>query len=140
MVGCTVISVVFGLATAVLFASSSLMASRAVKVIGSWSTVAWTMLVGLVITLPFLVASGIPAGLADNVGWMAIAGIGNVGGLVLAGLAYRVGKVGVITPILATEGAISAVIASLLGREHRPDRRLPAHGDRVRDRDRRSRA
>jgi drug/metabolite transporter (DMT)-like permease len=115
-----VISIVFGLATAVLFASSSLMASRAVKVIGSWSTVAWTMLVGLVITLPFLLASGVPSGLADNVWWMVTAGVGNVGGLVLAGLAFRVGKVGVITPILATEGAISAVIASLLGESIAP--------------------
>ena len=41
------ISIVFGLLTAVFFASSSLFSSRAVKVIGSWSAVAWAMLVGL---------------------------------------------------------------------------------------------
>ncbi len=114
------ISVVFGLATAVFFASSSLLSSRAVKVIGSWSAVAWAMLVGLVITLPFLFASGIPAALGENAGWMIAAGLGNVAGLVLAGLAFRVGKVGVITPILATEGAISAVIAAMLGESIAP--------------------
>ena len=114
------ISIVFGLATAVFFASSSLLSSRAVKVIGSWSTVAWSMLVGLVITLPFLVASGVPAGLSDSLWWMVAAGAGNVAGLVFAGLAFRVGKVGVITPILATEGAISAVIAAALGESVAP--------------------
>lgn len=114
------ISIVFGLLTAVFFASSSLFSSRAVKVIGSWSAVAWTMLVGLVITLPFLVASGVPAAVSENVGWLLVAGIGNVAGLVLAGLAFRVGKVGVITPILATEGAIAAVIAAILGESIAP--------------------
>jgi len=115
-----VISIVFGLATAVMFAASSLMSSRAVKVIGSWSSAAWVMLVGLVITLPFLFMSGIPSGLAENAWWMLLAGVGNVGGLVIAGLAFRVGKVGVITPILATEGAISAVIAAILGESIAP--------------------
>lgn len=114
------ISIVFGLATAVFFASSSLFSSRAVKVIGSWSAVAWAMLVGLLITLPFLFASGVPAAVSENIGWLLVAGIGNVAGLVLAGLAFRVGKVGVITPILATEGAIAAVIAAILGESIAP--------------------
>ena len=114
------ISIVFGLLTAVFFASSSLFSSRAVKVIGSWSAVAWTMLVGLLITLPFLFASGVPAAVSENVGWLLVAGVGNVAGLVLAGLAFRVGKVGVITPILATEGAIAAVIAAILGESIAP--------------------
>jgi drug/metabolite transporter (DMT)-like permease len=115
-----VTSVVFGLATAICFAASSLIASRAVKVIGSWSATAWTMVVGLALTLPFLVRAGVPEAVGNDVGWMLITGLGNVAGLVLAGLGYRVGKVGVITPILATEGAISAVIASLLGESIAP--------------------
>lgn len=114
------VSIVFGLATAVFFASSSLLSSRAVKVIGSWSSVAWAMLVGLVITLPFLVWSGVPDALGSSLGWMAASGAGNVAGLVLAGLALRVGKVGVVAPILATEGAIAAVIAALLGESVAP--------------------
>jgi drug/metabolite transporter (DMT)-like permease len=115
-----VISIVFGLATAVFFASSGLMSSRAVKVIGSWSAVAWAMLIGLVITIPFLFLAGVPEGLAANTGWMLAAGGGNVAGLVLAGLAFRVGKVGVISPILATEGAIAAVFAAILGESIAP--------------------
>lgn len=114
------ISIVFGLATAVFFASSGLMSSRAVKVIGSYSSAAWVMLIGLVITLPFVFVSGVPAEAAENVWWLIAAGTGNVGGIVLAGLAFRVGKVGVIAPILATEGAIAAVIAAMLGESIAP--------------------
>lgn len=78
-------------------------------------------MLGLLLTTPFLVASGVPEALtADNVRWMVAAGVGNVTGLVLAAMAFRVGKVGVVTPILATEGAIAAVIAALLGESIAP--------------------
>lgn len=115
------ISIIFGLGTAVLWASSSLMNSRAVKIIDGWSVVAWAMMIGLVVTLPFVFVSGVPAALSGpNIGWMIAAGAGNVAGLVFAALAFRVGKVGVITPILATEGALSAVIAALFGESIAP--------------------
>jgi drug/metabolite transporter (DMT)-like permease len=115
-----VISIVFGLATALCFAASALVSSRAVKVIGAYSTVAWTLALGLVATLPFVARAGMPEAVADNAGWLLLAGVGNVSGLVLAGSAYRFGKVGVITPILATEGALAAVVAALLGQSIAP--------------------
>ncbi len=114
------VSVVAGLLTAAFFASSSLISSRTVKIIGPGSSVAWTMLVGLVITLPFLGATGLPANLGASTPWMVIAGLGNVVGILVAGFAFRIGKVGVVAPILATEGAISAVIASILGESIAP--------------------
>lgn len=114
------VSIVFGLLTACFFASSGLMASRTVKVIGSASSLAWMMLVGLVITLPFVFLSGVPSNLGPSLPWMAAAGVGNVVGILVAGFALRVGKVGVVAPILATEGAISAVIAALLGESIAP--------------------
>ncbi len=115
------ISIVCGLGTALFFASSSLLSSRAVKQINSWSVVAWSMLVGLVVTLPFVLASGVPEALSGaNIGWLVASGIGNVTGLVFSALAFRIGKVGVITPILATEGALAAVIAAILGESIAP--------------------
>ena len=60
------LSVVLGLLTATFFASTSLISSRAVKVIGSGSSLAWTMAVGLVITVPF-VAGVAPLSLSG--GW-----------------------------------------------------------------------
>lgn len=114
------LSVVLGLLTASFFASTSLISSRSVKVIGSASSLAWTMVVGLLITTPFVIASGIPAGLGSSAPWMVMAGLGNVMGILLAGFALRVGKVGVVAPILATGGAISALISALLGESIAP--------------------
>ena len=114
------VTIVLGLLTASFFASTSLMSSRSVKVIGSGSSLAWTMLVGLVITVPFAVVSGVPTNLGSSAPWMVAAGLGNVVGILLAGFALRVGKVGVVAPILATGGAISALISALLGESIAP--------------------
>jgi len=115
-----VVSIVFGLLTACFFASSGLLSSRAVKIIGSASSVAWVMLLGLFITTPFVVAAGVPANIGPSIPWMVVLGLGNVIGILVAGFALRVGKVGVVAPILATEGAIAAVIAALLGESIAP--------------------
>lgn len=114
------VSIVFGLLTAAFFASSSLLSSRSVKIIGSGSSLAWVMLVGLVITTPFVFASGVPANLGASLPWMTAAALGNVIGILIAGFALRVGKVGVVAPIVATEGAIAAVIAAALGESIAP--------------------
>lgn len=115
-----VVSILFGLGTAVCFATSSLFSSRAVRMIGPWSVAAWTMVVGLILTLPFTAVAGVPDNLGSTWGWMLLSGAGNVIGLVLAAAAFRVGKVGVVTPILATEGAIAAVVAAILGESIAP--------------------
>ena len=114
------VSIVFGLLTACFFASSGLLSSRAVKIIGSASSVAWVMLLGLFMTTPFVVAAGVPANIGPSIPWMVVLGLGNVIGILVAGFALRVGKVGVVAPILATEGAIAAVIAALLGESIAP--------------------
>ncbi len=114
------ISIVFGLGTAVCFATSSLINSRVSKVIGPWSTVSWIMAIGLLITLPFTIAAGAPENLGDSGLFLVLAGVGNVAGLVLVSLAFRIGKVGVVAPIVATEGAISAVFAAVTGESLAP--------------------
>ena len=114
-------AVLFGLLTAVLFATSMLCSSRAVRIIPSQSVVGSAMLIGLVITLPIALADGVPDGLTGtNLAWFAVSGLGNAGGLVLVNEALKVGKVGVVAPIVGTEGAISAVLASMLGESIAP--------------------
>lgn len=114
-------AVLFGLLTALLFATSMLCSSRAVRIIPSQSVVGSAMLIGLVITLPFALAEGIPEGLSGtNLAWFAVSGLGNVGGLVLVNEALKVGKVGIVAPIVGTEGAISAVLAAVLGESIAP--------------------
>jgi drug/metabolite transporter (DMT)-like permease len=72
--------------------------------------------VGLCITLPLLALAGVPHGLdAPKLAWLALAGFGNVGGLLLTYRALRSGKVAVIAPVVSTEGAIAAVISVAAG-------------------------
>lgn len=80
------------------------------------SVVAWVSVVGLVIVGPVAAVEGIPIRLdAGNAGWLVLAGAGNIGGLLIAYVAYRSGDVALIAPIIATEGAIAAVIALVAG-------------------------
>lgn len=113
-------SILFGLATAVFFAAGGLMSSRVVKIIGAFSGVAWTMIAGIVLVIPFLVLAGVPEGIGASVPALLVAGAGNVTGLALAGFAFRVGKVGIVAPIIATEGALSAVLAAMTGQSIAP--------------------
>ena len=110
------ISVLAGLGTAFAFATSVLVSARASRLIGSPSTLAGAMVVGLAITLPIaLLASPRPDLGGDALVWLALAGFGNVIGLLLTYAAYRIGAVGIISTIDSTEGAIAATFAVLAG-------------------------
>jgi drug/metabolite transporter (DMT)-like permease len=112
------VSIVFGLLTAVMWAVSTLSSSRSVRAAGQSAVVAWVMLVGLLETAPLVAAVGVPTALdARAAGWLGVAGVGNVMGLLLTYAGLRVGKVGIVAPIVAAEGAVAAVIATVRG-EH----------------------
>ena len=110
------IAVLGGLGAAVAWAATMLTASRASPLIGSWSTLAWVMLTGLLVVGPVALAQGRPEGLDRGaMTWLAIAGFGNITGLLLVYTALRIGKVGVIAPLSSTEGAVAAIIAVAAG-------------------------
>ena len=74
------------------------------------------MLTGLVVVAPLAIAGGIPDRLGSReLGWLAIAGLGNVAGLLFNYAALRVGKVSIVGPISSTEGAIAALLAIVAG-------------------------
>ena len=109
-------AILFGCLTAILFAGSSLMSSRIVHRINQNSAIAWIMFLGTLWSIPFLIHSGVPQGLSiKDVAILAWAGIGNVLGLIISFQALRVGKVGLVAPIVSTEGALAAVMSSLFG-------------------------
>jgi drug/metabolite transporter (DMT)-like permease len=67
---------------------------------------------------PVALAHGKPANLDGSaLGWLALAGAGNVGGLLLVYTGFRLGGVGVVSPISSTEGAVAALIAVAAGEE-----------------------
>jgi len=98
------------------WAVATLCSSRSTKMIGAPSALAWVMIVGLAVAAPLIVSGGVPAGLgAPELGWLAVAGVGNVLGLLLVYRALQIGKVSIIAPITSTEGAIAAVLAVATG-------------------------
>jgi len=111
-----VIAVLGGLGAAFFWAGALLTASRATRLIGPPAVLAWVMLTGFVVVVPAALASGIPDGLgAREVGWLVLAGAGNVVGLLFNYAALRVGMVSLVAPISSTEGAIAALIAVAAG-------------------------
>lgn len=110
------IAILGGLGAAVLWASATLTSSRAGRLIGASSTLAWMMLVGLLVAIPMGVASGpLPTLTPSTTVWMLCSGIGNVVGLLFVYRGLRIGKVGVIAALASTEGAIAAVISVVAG-------------------------
>lgn len=110
-----------GLGAALVFAAVTLCNSRASRMIGPGPLLAWVMLIGLAITGPAVILEGVPDGLdRESTTWLAVAGVGNVVGLLLAYAALRSGKVGIVAPLVSTQGAIAAVIAVIAGESISP--------------------
>lgn len=115
------LSIVFGLATALFFSAGILSNSRSIRVIGNYSVLAWIMMIGLVFSLPFTLAAGIPSNLTGaTLFWFIVSGVGNLAGLLISFYALRIGKVGVVGPIVACEGAIAATISMMMGESIAP--------------------
>ncbi len=109
-------AVLGGLGAAICWAVSALCASAASRRIGAGSTLAWVMTIGLVLVVPPVVVLADASQLTlGRIGLLAIIGVSNVAGLLIEYVAFRRGKVGVVTPIAATEGAIAALIAIIAG-------------------------
>ncbi len=100
-----------GLGAAMAWASTTLCSSRSSRMVGPASVVAWTALVGLTVTIPLLIAAGNPHIGSHELVLLTIGGVGNIGGLLLSYTALREGPVGLIAPIVSTEGAVAAAIA-----------------------------
>ncbi len=115
------IAVLGGLGAAVAWAISTLCSSRSSRLIDPASVVAWIMLVGLLITAPVAAIVGVPKALHGSAAiWLAVSGVGNVVGLIITYAALRIGQVGLVAPVVSTEGAIAATIAVLAGESLAP--------------------
>jgi drug/metabolite transporter (DMT)-like permease len=107
-----------GLGAALVFATVTLCNSRSSRMIGPAQLLAWVMLIGFAITAPLVALEGVPDELdEDSAVWLAVAGVGNVVGLLLAYAALRLGKVGIVAPLVSTQGAIAALIAIVAGEQ-----------------------
>jgi len=111
-----VTAIIGGLGAAALWAAATLCSSRSSRMLGSRVVLGWVILVAFVIGLPLAVVSPAPATLEPStVALLGLAGICYVVGLQLTYAALHVGKVSIVAPIVATEGAVAALIAVALG-------------------------
>lgn len=114
------IAVLGGLGAAFAWATTMICATRAARLIGATSVLAWVMLIGLVLTLPWALVRGVPDVDGSATIWLTLAGVGNCAGLLLVYTGVRIGKVGVVAPIASTEGAIAALVAVVAGEQLAP--------------------
>ncbi|HEX2755507.1 MAG TPA: DMT family transporter [Candidatus Limnocylindrales bacterium] len=112
------LAILGGFGAALCWATSSMASARSARLIGSWATLGWVMLIGTVIAVPATILGGAGADLTPTaLQLLAISGVGNIVGLLLAYTAFQGGKVAVIAPILSTEGAMGAVISIVFGEQ-----------------------
>jgi drug/metabolite transporter (DMT)-like permease len=114
------IAILGGLGAAVMWATSTLCSSRSTRILGPATALAWVSVVGLVVTAPVALAGPWPVLEPRVLVAMLASGVTNVLGLLFAYAALRIGKVGVVAPVLSTEGAIAAGIAIVGGEQVAP--------------------
>ena len=109
-------AILVGLLAAGLWGTAGLVNGRASRLVGAPLAVAWALLTGALIMGVLAGASGWPED-AEPADWLwgFAAGVGTIGGLLLSYESYRRGKLGVVAPIVATQGAIAAVLAVAVG-------------------------
>jgi drug/metabolite transporter (DMT)-like permease len=100
----------FGLLAALLWGISTLVGTRLVRAVGTWSSVVAAMLIGLAIVVPAALVVDAPSTRAGEWLWGVASGVGYVTASICWLLATRTGKVSVVTPIVSTDGAMAAII------------------------------
>src|SRR5260221_609366 len=110
-----VIGVVGGLLAAILWGTSTVVASRSTRMIGSQQALGYVMLTGFVVCLVAApLFEGVPSLGRHGAAWALLAGAASVFGLSMVYRALRIGKVGVVAPIVSTEGALAALFSVVL--------------------------
>lgn len=104
-----------GFLAAMSWATATLASSRSSRMIGPMSVLGWVMAVGWLAAIgPALLATPIDLD-GPNVAGMIIVGLSHNIGLLLAYAALSIGRVSIVAPIVATEGALAAVLSVVLG-------------------------
>jgi drug/metabolite transporter (DMT)-like permease len=108
-----------GMATALLWGCSMALLSRSTRAVGSQQALAYVMLISLPIAAALALGAGVPRHSGHHgPEWALLAGCASSVGASLTYRALQLGTVGVVAPIVSTEGALAAVYSVLLFGEH----------------------
>ncbi|NJD29101.1 MAG: hypothetical protein FIA92_12505 [Chloroflexi bacterium] len=111
------VAIVGGLGAALSWAIATLASSRSSRMIGAASVLGWVMAVGLVVAIgPALLVRPNQFGPPELIG-LIVLGLAHNTGLLLAYRALSIGQVAIVAPIVATEGAVAALLSVALGEE-----------------------
>src|ERR1700736_2707564 len=108
-------AVLGGLGAALIWSLGTAFASQAARALGPFLTLAWVMLIGLVALGLVLPWSGTPHVSPEAILWLVLSGAGNIGGLLILYHALRIGQMGVVMPVITTEGGIAALLSIIAG-------------------------
>jgi drug/metabolite transporter (DMT)-like permease len=111
----SMVAILGGLGAAFSWAIATLVSSRSSRMIGPLSVLGWVMAVGLLAAIgPALLARPVDLGLPEIIG-LIVTGVSHNVGLLLAYAALSIGRVSVVAPIVATEGALAALLSVAFG-------------------------
>ena len=109
------ITVLLGVAVAIIWGLPDVSLARATRSVGIIATLIGSIVIGLAVTLPVALFVD-PPNLTLR-GALLVVGMGvlSLAGYLIGFSAFRIGKVSVVAPIIACEGAVAAVISIALG-------------------------
>ncbi len=108
-------TIALGLLAAVFWGLPDVPLAVAVRRVGELQVLVWSLAIGIVATLPIVVATGAPHLTARGIGLAIAAAAVTVPAYLTAFSAFQTCPVSVVTPILSCEGAAAAVIAVIFG-------------------------
>jgi drug/metabolite transporter (DMT)-like permease len=112
------LAIAAALGAALAWGISAACDNRSTRLIGSLQALAWVQVVGFVLVLPLAAFEGMPSRPSGHaLAWIILGGIGVSVGLTLAYAAIGRGAVSVVSPVMAVDGALAALLSVALG-EH----------------------
>jgi drug/metabolite transporter (DMT)-like permease len=104
-----------GVAAAVLWGITAITSAPASRLAGPFRAMLWLSVAGSAVAGAAAVTTGPPEGSAEDWRLVGIAGVAYTGSTLCWLLAMRGGKVSLVTPIIACDGAMAAVLAVVAG-------------------------
>jgi drug/metabolite transporter (DMT)-like permease len=109
------VAILGGLGAALSWAIATVSSTRSSRMIGAVSVIAWVMTVGFAVSLvPALLSNATSIEPTQILGLLVV-GVSNNVGLLLTYAALTVGRISIVAPIVATEGAAAALISVVFG-------------------------
>jgi drug/metabolite transporter (DMT)-like permease len=110
------LGITLGLLSALTWGLAGLVGTNATRLLGTNRSMAWSTIAGFAVVLVPAAVTG-PHSMPElrTLLWLASGAIGSMFGLWTMMLAYRHGALSVVSPIIACEGAVIAVVNVVLG-------------------------